>query len=145
MDSKSTTTYSEIFELNKNILYKVDNNFAYKYETNIDRSKEDLKLSNFVPTYDRWCIYCGKKNVDYRCGRCKSVYFCDQDCQKQAHRIHKNHCNRNLFCVCICCGSDQVLLKCEKCPAKYCSNSCRNEIEQTHKEFDCKYFSKTFS
>lgn len=44
----------------------------------------------------RTCAHCGKKEAmlgDYKaCGGCKSVTYCDQDCQKGHWRTHKVAC-----------------------------------------------------
>lgn len=61
--------FSAKFELYK-YCYLTNNNFAYKY--------------------DKWCLNCSTKDVDFRCGKCKSVFFCDVNCQKKCWKIHKN-------------------------------------------------------
>ena len=123
--------------------YKADNNFAYQYDNNLNYHN-NLKMWNFVPTYDKWCLYCNKKDVNKRCSNCKSVFFCDKKCQKKAWKTHKKHCGRNLFTICSCCGKENPKLKCDGCPVKFCDNLCKNEIYQQHKDFDCDYFSNTF-
>ena len=35
--------------------YLTNNNFAYKYDSGIN-PESDLKILNFVPTYDEWCL-----------------------------------------------------------------------------------------
>ena len=37
------------------------------------------------------------------------------------------------------CGDDNVCIKCDDCPVKYCSEKCK-KFHTTHKEFDCDYF-----
>ena len=131
----------------KNYLYKLcyitNNNFAYKYDTNADYDNE-MKLYNFVPTYDKWCLGCTNKNAKYKCSDCKSVYFCGRECQKKCWKVHKKHCKRNLFSICMACGNNNISIKCDDCPVKYCSEKCKKEFHITHKEFDCDYFNKTF-
>ena len=85
-------------------VYQVDNNFAYNIDTNNEyKTFQNSKLFNFVPTYDNWCLYCDAKKCEKKCSKCKSVYFCNQDCQRKAWKIHKKHCGRNLshFCLCV--------------------------------------------
>jgi hypothetical protein len=138
--------------------YLTDNNFAYKYDV-WDKDKTDdnfkyvfadIKLTNFVPTYDTWCLACGKKNVDKRCTKCRSVYFCNVECQKVAWKIHKKHCGRNVFKYCAtCCKPVMIcdvanIMKCDKCPVKFCSQTCKDQLYSPHKSYDCNYFEKTF-
>jgi hypothetical protein len=35
--------------------YLTNNNFAYKYDTNMDYSSE-LKMFNYVTSYEPWCL-----------------------------------------------------------------------------------------
>lgn len=123
--------------------YLTNNNFAYKYDTNSDY-EDEIKIENFVPTYDKWCLNCGAKDAKGRCSKCKSVYFCNADCQKKCWPVHKKHCGRNLFILCINCGKENPSLKCADCPVRFCSQSCMDKILAPHKEYDCKYFAKTF-
>lgn len=123
--------------------YLTNNNFAYKYDTNCDYSSE-LKFYNFVTSYDPWCLGCSSKTAKYRCSDCKSVYFCGRSCQKKCWKVHKKHCKRNIFCLCMVCGSSDTHLKCDNCPVKFCSEQCKNELYKTHKEFDCDYFQRVF-
>ncbi len=39
---------------------------------------------------------------------------------------------------------DQPQIKCDKCPVKYCDNSCKDKIYTDHKDIDCDYFHKVF-
>lgn len=125
------------------ICYKTNNNFAYHYDSKNDYSNE-LKIFNFVPSYDTWCLGCSSKSAKYRCSDCKSVYFCGKSCQKKCWKLHKKHCKRDIFCVCITCGSSNTQLKCDDCPVKFCSESCKNKLYNDHKNIDCKYFQRVF-
>ena len=132
----------------KQILYKncfvTNNNFAYKIETN-DNPDSELKIFNFVPTYDPWCLGCSNKSSKYKCSKCKSVYFCSTNCQKKCWSIHKKHCGQNIFGYCIsCCKPASTNNKCQNCPVRFCSDKCKNEIYNSHIDYDCKYFAKTF-
>lgn len=121
--------------------YVTNNRFAYIFDTQGDIETE-MKYTNFTPTYDKWCLYCNKKNVSLRCSVCKFVYFCNQDCQRKAWTIHQKHCKRDLFKICISCGSSIIKLKCDDCPVKFCSLKCKDEIIKPHVEYgDCKKFS----
>jgi len=141
-----------VFEQNKGFCFASNNNFSYyaeQYnmnptETNMNKMMSETKAYNFVPTYDKWCLFCGKVDTPYKCSRCKSVYFCDSKCQKDAWSIHKLHCKSDLFRICIVCGNNTTSIKCNNCPVKFCSQNCLSKIERAHREFDCEYFHKTF-
>ena len=118
--------------------YDADNNFAYKFDTHTNYDLH-LKCFNFVPTYDTWCVVCDKKNCTLRCSKCKSVYFCNKECQKKAWSVHKKHCGRNLFTICSACGKSNPQLKCNNCPVKFCDEKCKRDIYGNHCEFDCEH------
>ena len=40
------------------------------------------------------CEWCLEENQSVRCARCKSVYYCDQECQKKHWILHKQQCNK---------------------------------------------------
>lgn len=42
--------------------YLTNNNFAYNYDAGI-KPESEIKILNFVPTYDEWCLNCSKKDV----------------------------------------------------------------------------------
>ena len=142
-----------ILEMVKEKCYQVDNNFAYKYEKYKSNASEKnlqdltyfLKYMNFVPIYDKWCLNCGNKTATKKCGKCKSVYFCNVECQRAAWKIHSKHCGRDLFVLCINCGEKVTTLKCDDCPVRFCSENCKSKIIQPHQEIDCKYFANTFN
>jgi hypothetical protein len=149
--------------------YASNNTYAYYSDIGNEKNKKsDGKLYNFVPTYDKWCLYCYNKNAKSRCLGCKTVYFCNRDCQKAAWKIHKNHCGRNQFIVCATCGvpdtdttftemTEKFIMqpmlvktsflnfKCDKCPVSWCSQECKDKIYSQHKDIDCNNFSKLFS
>lgn len=148
-------TPDDVFEHNKEFCYAADNNFAYKMDVyerdptpeNKKRVVADSKMFNFVPTYDRWCLWCDKRSgVTKRCGQCHSVYFCSTDCQRKAWPVHKNHCGRDLFSLCAKCGGKTTAewSCCDACPVKWCSDECRGEMLQVHKEYDCDHLRKQF-
>ncbi|AYV81166.1 MAG: putative ankyrin repeat and MYND domain-containing protein 2 [Harvfovirus sp.] len=126
------------------LCYESNNRFAYKYDLTGKIPESELKVLNFVPTYDKWCLFCDKKECTKRCSICKTVYFCDKECQGRAWAIHKKHCGRNLFTICISCGSNNIKIKCEKCPVWYCGDKCKRSIAAPHAEFDCDHFIKIF-
>ena len=108
---------------------------------------QNSKIFNFVPTYDKWCLYCDNRNCEKKCSKCKSVYFCNEHCQKKTWKIHKKHCGRNLFSNCITCGKNIVSKdyeKCFNCPVKFCCSKCKDRILKDHCDIDCKYFAETF-
>lgn len=124
--------------------YRTNNNYAHKFDTKNDPDSE-IKIFNFVPTYDHWCINCPNKDAGYRCSGCKSVYFCSRKCQKEAWNVHKKHCGKNIFGFCItCCTQTGVEHKCPNCPARFCGKKCKDDLFTAHREYDCEYFKKTF-
>lgn len=99
---------------------------------------QDSKCLNFVTSYDKWCLMCRNVDANKRCSKCLSVYFCSDKCAKISWPIHKLHCGRNIFNNCITCGaSDVPFEKCPRCPVKFCSITCKNEIINDHDEIDC--------
>ena len=134
--------------------YKTNNRFAYYHDLG-DRSSvpgisapreidRETKIYNFVPTYDKWCLCCAKKDCKLKCSKCKLIYYCSKECQIKSHPIHKKHCSRDLFTICMGCGTDNYTIKCAKCPVKYCDR-CYDEFSKPHDDIDCEIFSKTFS
>lgn len=124
--------------------YQTNNRFAYLYDRDNKFPMSESKCYNFVPTYDPWCLACDNKCCTLRCSGCKFIYFCDKECQKKAWLIHKQHCKRDLFIICILCGKDNPQLQCDSCPVKYCNNICKSQIEVAHKDYDCDTFSKIY-
>lgn len=142
-----------VYEQNWAKCYATDNNFAYAKdlfdETGDAKYKQlllrDVKLFNFVPTYDQWCLYCGCKSAAERCSGCHAAYFCDRVCQKRAWRVHKRHCGRPLFARCCTCGTatlPSAPVRCPSCPVVWCSESCAETLRSAHQEFDCAYFGR---
>lgn len=124
-----------------NYCYATNNRYAYKKDLNGTIPYDELKIYNFVPTYDAWCLYCDNKNAKFRCSKCKFIFFCNKDCQKKAWQIHRNHCGRNLFELCIMCGYNDTHIKCDNnCGVGYCSQKCKDQIGSEHEDFDCDYF-----
>ena len=165
------TDYQKLIDLCIPRCYNADNYFAYKYEIylkSIDQSNSSdesisqanydeymmfMKIQNFVPCYDKWCLHCGDRyNSNNRCSGCKSVYYCSSECQKKSWKIHQKHCPRDLFALCMTCGSktkvDNKLLdasiKCDNCPVTFCSETCKDRLYDPHVSYDCEYFAKTF-
>ena len=147
-------TPDDVYERNWKHCYAADNNFAYKKEVydadptpeNKKRVLADCKMFNFVPTYDRWCLRCDNRNdVTKRCSKCHGVFFCNVECQQKAWKVHKQHCGRDLFAICAKCG-DSVTnnFTCDGCPVKWCSEHCREEMLQAHRDFDCENLNKLF-
>lgn len=123
--------------------YKTSNRFAY-FDVTCDSVNKiaEMKHLNFVPAVDHWCLYCNNKFAHMRCGQCKFVYFCNEECQRKAWSVHKKHCGRDLFCICANCGKENIPLSCADCPVKYCSDECMKIHQPLHKKCsDCKIFS----
>lgn len=132
--------------------YKTNNNYAYltavsKGDNNRvgHRLIQESKIINFVTTYKKICLNCGEKDAKYRCSGCKSVYFCTTGCQSMSWTIHKKHCTRDLFAICITCGQDTKALKCDNCPVHWCSEQCKEAIYSIHVETDCAQLGKIFN
>lgn len=156
-----------IQQLNHAKVYATNNRYAYlcdRYQqTHSDADKKladaEIKVHNFAPTYDKWCLACQKRGCDLKCGGCKSIYFCNRECQAKAWPIHKAHCGRDLFTLCIQCGerlpaatpsSDASAAvtsgsrRCTQCPVGYCSDKCYRAIAAPHTEIDCPHFARLF-
>ena len=43
---------------------------------------------------DNACATCGEEKVPHKCSSCKSVQYCDRDCQKIHWSIHKKECDK---------------------------------------------------
>jgi hypothetical protein len=126
-----------------NATYNTSNFFAYKSDSN-QNLIPFIKSTNFIPSCEKTCIVCNK-DAQYKCTKCKSVYFCGKDCQSKAWPIHKKHCERNLFATCSVCGiSDPNIsfIKCSKCPIKFCSDKCKET--KNHSSEECSFLLKTY-
>lgn len=133
----------------KVLCYLSNNRYAYFDDIGDAKHRtEEIKIYNFVPTYDHWCLYCSKKDAPTRCSRCKTIYFCDKTCQSKAWPIHKKHCGRNQFILCCACGQVandvKSARKCQKCPVMFCSEKCQRDMQKAHDEFDCDHFGRLF-
>src|SRR5579863_4867560 len=127
------------FELLKNILNSPSPKLYQK------SLMEDCKCSNFVTSYDKCCLVCRKRDASKRCSKCKSVYYCSNECAIRAWPIHKKHCGRDIFNNCVACGNTNVpFSKCPNCPVKYCSQKCYNDLHVGHEEIDCEALAKIF-
>lgn len=40
------------------------------------------------------CATCGEEKVSKKCSQCKSVQYCDRDCQKYHWFVHKKYCKK---------------------------------------------------
>src|SRR5437868_13685033 len=110
---------SETQNILHNACYRTNNRYAYTYDLTKKSDPKEFKYYNFTPTYDPWCLFCNVKNCSNKCSKCKMIYFCNTECQRKAWPIHKKHCGRDLFTVCILCGSeDNLVFKCMNCPVK---------------------------
>lgn len=131
-----------------NACYKTNNRYAYIFDLTGKSDSKELKHYNFSPSVVNWCIACDKRDCFSKCGKCKSVYFCNVECQKKAWSIHKQHCGRDLFTVCALCGvtltSHDMGYECKKCPLKYCSLDCCVKMTSEHDEMECSDLAKTF-
>jgi len=52
-----------------------------------------LRFVNQLPSYrSRGCAHCGSEQAALRCSRCRSVWYCNRDCQRRHHRAHRGMC-----------------------------------------------------
>ena len=102
------------------------------------------------------CSFCGKKRLDLlKCAACKSVWYCNVQCQKKAWKSHKDKCRkershesvrREEACgsnsgqtkdkECALCGETGIKLKkCGACMSvKYCSTVCQKTDWVNHEK-----------
>ncbi len=114
--------------------YQTDNSFAYKIDAKLN---VDLKIIDFVPSINNVCLRCDQTTTNILC-KCKSVYFCSEECKSIASILHDKHCNRDLFTICASCGKVDPEAKCDKCFMKFCDESCKECC--THTLADCNHF-----
>lgn len=67
----------------------IDQYSKVKQTKTSEKSKESKKETK----KDKKCNSCGKESK-MRCGRCQTVYYCDQNCQKKDWASHKLNCNK---------------------------------------------------
>ena len=98
------------------------------------------------------CSSCGKKGPDLlKCSVCKSVWYCNVQCQKMDWKSHKQCCGKgreaqkgqdtgegksSSSCeACESCGkTGEKLLKCGTCiSVRYCSAACQKGDWENHK------------
>lgn len=51
-----------------------------------------MDLAYISTEENKLCAYCSKKGAENKCGKCKSVYYCGTECQKQHWKTHKDIC-----------------------------------------------------
>jgi hypothetical protein len=61
-------------------LVGVCNKLYQEYFEELDRQSEQC------------CLACNKPNVSKKCSKCKMAYYCNLECQKVAHKLHKFDC-----------------------------------------------------
>lgn len=86
--TKIPTTKSQILENTKGDS-KIKSNetlLIQKNETKKDSPKETTQN-------EKKCNHCGKESK-LRCGKCHSIYYCDQECQKKDWSSHKLKCSK---------------------------------------------------
>lgn len=49
---------------------------------------------------DAHCSNCGKEDAKFQCGKCKSIYYCNTDCQKGHWICHELSCLIDVFSRC---------------------------------------------
>lgn len=58
-----------------------------------------LLRTNNALTFDRYCKFCNKTESEIskllRCSRCRSVRYCNTDCQRKDWQNHKDNCNNS--------------------------------------------------
>ena len=51
-----------------------------------------MRMHGLLQTFDKICAFCGKMGGLLKCGRCKTVRYCDCECQTQHWPSHKAEC-----------------------------------------------------
>ena len=136
------------------VLNMVDNNFAYhSCLQNKYKMFENCKVTNFVPTYDKWCLYCDDRGKPKRrvldVNQYSSVI---QPVKRKPGKFIKNTVEGTYF------GTVPVVVillpklivkivgtSVKNVPVKFCSPKCRERLYADHKMIDCDYFAKTFN
>ena len=100
---------------------------------------------------EKVCNWCCKTGSDLqRCAACKTVWYCNVQCQKKAWKSHKKVCNKTkpetsssdtgesstLIKACNFCGKTQVQLqRCAACQeVRYCGTQCQRRDWRSHRE-----------
>ena len=99
---------------------------------------------------DKVCNWCSKTGSDLqRCAACKTVWYCNVQCQKKAWKSHKKVCNKtkpetapsgtgesSTLKACNFCGKTQVQLqRCAACQeVRYCGTQCQRRDWRSHRE-----------
>ena len=73
------------------------NTEAYQKFKEIDRV--DKKITYILENPKKWCRNCFKNEKDddikaLRCSRCKKVYYCSRECQKEDYKRHRRYENQ---------------------------------------------------
>lgn len=60
--------------------------------------EQDLKFCVLLsdPSIMGKCGYCGSDQAQVKCAKCKSVFYCDKNCQKKDWKLHKKDCQEPL-------------------------------------------------
>jgi hypothetical protein len=53
---------------------------------------EPTKVEAKPEAEEHYCNCCGKSGKLVKCGRCKTTYYCDVECQKKDWTLHKPRC-----------------------------------------------------
>ena len=121
-----------------------------------------LTLSTTEDLFSKVCSCCGKKGLDsLKCSVCKSVWYCNVQCQKKDWKSHKQCCGKSgeaengqdtgeglsssltlsttedlVSKVCSCCGKKGLdSLKCSVCKSVwYCNVQCQKKDWKSHKQ-----------
>ncbi len=91
------------------------------------------------------CGHCGRTDVpgSKYCSQCKAVWFCNEQCQKQAWKEHQKHCHappeapeeEEKGHACGQCGKAGAPLHCSQCEAAwYCNASCQLLAWKQHRK-----------
>lgn len=56
---------------------------------------DELNNSNQQDYSNTRCLNCGKSDIVKRCSKCRLVYYCDIECQRNAKELHKFDCHRS--------------------------------------------------
>lgn len=83
--------YPEIFEVIKTL---VPENSTTGSQSSVSTVKPSqlTKEADDLPTLENPCANCSQEHCTKKCARCKKVFYCSAECQKEHWKLHKQSC-----------------------------------------------------
>ena len=78
----------EPFQINQFIT--LDMMKKYQGDENSEKDEENTKIVENL----RECSNCTKLDSNYKCSKCKKVFYCSKKCQKEDWKSHKKICKK---------------------------------------------------